>query len=379
MVDAGFCLIAGALHCDVALLLCLELFFEILEIQLMERPVGADDRTQRRRCLVGDSRVIVGVRDVYFRQNLDACEAAFAAEHLAGLHEIVGHDRLQRQAAGSHGRHQRVVVRNGLANVGLEVHRHVVGPLRVGGAQIGGALGQRKHLFDEFARRAVARAVVRFVQHQHHVAGGSNRQQRAALLVADVDLRIRQERCVAPFWKPSRLRDLLQHRKLPALVLEQPLVADARHPFPGVEDQWRNVIAADVLQVAVHVGKQRRLDGHEHRRVARSRRPADHARSLPTFADAGLVGNDDAFALLNLVDGGRDGVDLQPHERPMQVRARGVAELRLHKIVDVADAVLERIERGLRWTRHVDGNQRAVALARAALDVRRLILALGRG
>ena len=102
---------------------------------------------------------------------------------------------MQRQAAAFHGLHQRFVVGHRLAHVRLEVQRHVVRPLGIGGAQVHRTLGQVQHALDKIARGRLPACVVRLVQDEHGVPRDAG--DGAALCVLLVDLRIGQEHRIA--------------------------------------------------------------------------------------------------------------------------------------------------------------------------------------
>ena len=101
---------------------------------------------------------------------------------------------MQWQAAGGHGIGQPLRVGSRIANVGLEVQRHVVWPLGVGGAQVRDAARLLEHRNHEVARARVACRVVRFVQDEHRIGGQGH--QCLPLQVGRVDLGIGHEQGV---------------------------------------------------------------------------------------------------------------------------------------------------------------------------------------
>ena len=113
---------------------------------------------------------------------------------MPGLDQVVGNHRLQRKAASGHGIGKALRVGSCIANVGLEVQRHVVRPLGIGRAQVRDTaclLERRNH---EIARARVACRVVRFVQDEHRIGGQGH--QCLPLQVGRVDLGIGHEQGV---------------------------------------------------------------------------------------------------------------------------------------------------------------------------------------
>ena len=113
---------------------------------------------------------------------------------MPGFDQVVGNHRLQRKAASGHGIGKALRVGSCIANVGLEVQRHVVRPLGIGRAQIRDTACLLEHRNHEVARARVACSVVRLVQDEHRI--GRQGHQSLPLQVGGVDLGVSHEQGV---------------------------------------------------------------------------------------------------------------------------------------------------------------------------------------
>jgi hypothetical protein len=272
----------------------------------------------------------------------DALETALAAQHLSRGDQLAGDDLLQgHTAAGKH------LFQFGRLDVGVTdrrffgVHGHVVRSFGEGGRQVTAALGIGQQPFaDKITGGAfAARGVVGFVQNHHgalreggdvfgfEIGGrGFGLGLFAQLFLAfpvGGQLRIGQHGKVVTRRQGVFVGDQVAqfaHAFGQELPVAPPLV-DLDDGFAvqrdlqggiavAVEDERHQVHAADVVQVAVDVGKEGGFFGDEDGRQPVFGPVADDGRRDPALADAGLVADDHAVAALDVPDGQGDGVHL---------------------------------------------------------------------
>ena len=139
------------------------------------------------------------------------------------------------------------------------------------------------------------------------------------------------------------------------LLVERDILARVRH-------ENARVLHADVGEIAVHIAVEVRLLRHEDRRLAVAHCPAEHGGHLAAFANAGLVADDEAGTLAEIVDRQRDTVDLLGAEILVEFGFR-IAKLLADEVIERPNPLLQGVERRLSGRLHVDRDERPHALA----------------